>query len=83
MRIHCQSVTQILCVVCAKVIFDVKYHSILLIKYYIKIDLTLYDFYLSYQLKRLFGFLPRRENLIILFSPFDQPLAWFSYSFMC
>lgn len=45
-------------------------------------DLTLYHFYLSNQLERLFVFLPRGENLIILFSPFNQPLAWFSYSLM-
>ncbi len=59
------------------------YACITTYNYKVTTDLTLYDFYLSNQLERLFVFLPRGENLIILFSPFNQPLAWFSYSFMC
>jgi hypothetical protein len=38
--------------------------------------------YLSPWLGRFFGLLPRRENLIVIFVPFDEPFAWFSDPFL-
>lgn len=44
---------------------------------------TLYYPYLSIWLGTLFVFLPCGENLVVILGPFNQPLARFSYSFMC